>query len=83
MFFFVKKGVKMLLVIKFVKWLIGLVEGLKKVNSSNRSIIIEKMVIFFGFEEWYWLYNKNNCVFNSLKILFDVFVWIYLSGIII
>jgi len=55
-------------IIKPVKWLIGLAEGLKKVNSSNRSIMIEKIVISFGFEERYRLYNKNNCAPSNPKI---------------
>ena len=39
---FFNKGVQIPPMINPVKWLIGLAEGLKKVNSSNIHIMIEK-----------------------------------------
>lgn len=66
--FFVKKGVHMPPIINPVKWLIGLAEGLKKVNSSNISIIIEKIAMSLGFEERYRLYNRNNLAPSNPKI---------------
>lgn len=55
-------------IINPVKWLIGLAEGLKNVNSSNISIIIEKIAMSLGFEERYRLYNKNNWAPSNPKI---------------
>ena len=51
-----------------VKWLIGLAEGLKKVNSSNIHIMIEKIAMSLGLEERYRLYNRNNCAPSNPKI---------------
>ena len=61
------KGVQIPPMINPVKWLIGLAEGLKKVNSSNIHIMIEKIAISFGLEERYRLYNRNNCAPSNPK----------------
>ncbi len=49
--FFINIGVQIPPMINPVKWLIGLAEGLKKVNSSNIHIIIEKIAMSLGLEE--------------------------------
>lgn len=66
--FFVKKGVKIPPVINPAKWLIGLAKGLKKVNNSNISIMIEKIAISFECEGRYRLYNKNSWAPSNPKI---------------
>lgn len=48
---FINKGVQIPPMIDPVKWLIGLAEGLKKVNSSNIHIMIEKIAMSLGLEE--------------------------------
>ncbi len=66
--FFINKGVQIPPMTNPVKWLIGLAEGLKKVNSSNIHIMIEKIAMSFGLEERYRLYNRNNCAPSNPKI---------------